>query len=163
MSTSSVVEELTTPEQLRSAFPVMSELRPHLTLELYEAMLETMRPAGYRLFAVKEDGRIEGLAGIAFQTNFYYGSYVWVYELVTTETSRSKGHGRALMEHIETLARDAGCDTIALSSGLKRVDAHRFYEDKVGFSKVSYTFSKPLKGEHFMPLPDPKSEAPAQD
>ena len=149
------IDELTTSEEFRAAFPVMSELRPHLTLESYEAMLATMRPAGYRLFASKEGDRIVGLAGIAFQQNFYYGSYVWVYELVTTETARSTGHGRALMEHVEALARDAGCDTIALSSGLKRIDAHRFYEEKVGFSKVSYTFSKPLKGKHFMPLPDP--------
>ena len=150
-----VVEELTTDAEFREAFPVLFELRPHLTLESYTALLAVMRPAGYRLFAVRSEGSIVALAGVGFRTNFYYGSYLWVYELVTTAAARSRGHGKVLLDHLEELARAQGCDTIALSSGLKRLDAHRFYESKMGFSKSGYAFLKPLKGEPFMPAPDP--------
>src|SRR5688500_5283587 len=136
------IQELSTAEELREAFPVLSELRPHLTLDSYESLLATMRPTGYRLFAVRSEGEIVALAGVAFRTNLYYGSHLWVYELITTSSSRSQGHGKALLDHLEALARAEGCDTIALSSGLKRLDAHRFYEDKVGFSKGGYAFTK---------------------
>ena len=65
-------------------------------------------------------------------------------DLVTAEDARSRGHGLALMKHVEDLARDEGCETLGLSSALHRVDAHRFYLDKVGMDKVSYTFTKKL-------------------
>ena len=151
------IKELTTPEELAGSFSVMKELRPHLTPESYEELLVAMQPEGYRLFAALEEGQVMALAGVGFHTNLYYGSYLWVYELVTTESSRSRGHGLALMGHLEGLAIERGCDTIALSSGLKRVDAHRFYEDKVGFEKNSYAFTKALKGKPFMPAPDPSA------
>ena len=156
-STSVEIKELATSEEIAGAFPVMKELRPHLTPQTYEELLTAMQPEGYRLFAALEGDQIVALAGVAFHTNLYYGSYLWVYELITTEASRSRGHGVALMDHLEAMARDRGCDTIALSSGLKRVDAHRFYEDKVGFEKNSYAFTKPLKGKPFMPAPDPSA------
>jgi GNAT superfamily N-acetyltransferase len=84
------------------------------------------------------------LAGIAIRTNFYYGKYLYVYDLVTTESGRSKGYGKALLDAMEVLARAESCDTIALSSGFQRVDAHRFYEDKMGYDRVSYVFKKEL-------------------
>ena len=55
------------------------------------------------------------------------------------------------------MARAQGCDTIALSSGIKRLDAHRFYEHKMGFVKGGFAFQKPLKGEPFSPMPDPSA------
>ncbi|TFB12835.1 GNAT family N-acetyltransferase, partial [Filobacillus milosensis] len=33
----------------------------------------------------------------------------------------------------------------ALSSGLQRTDAHRFYEDRMDYDKVSYVFKSSLK------------------
>lgn len=152
------IHELSTPEEMREALPVLLELRPHLTPATYEALLARMQPSGYRLFAVRSGGGIVALAGVGFGTNLYYGSYLWVYDLVTTARARSEGHGKALLDHLERLAQAAGCDTIALSSGIQRLDAHRFYEDKAGFGKASYTFSKHLKGTPFMPSADLSSD-----
>lgn len=149
------IVELTETHEIGTAFDCMSRLRPHLTPESFVAMVDEMAPKGYRLFAVREDARIVAVAGVGFSTNLYYGRYLWVYDLVTQEEARSKGHGALLLGHLEEMARAEGCDTVALSSGLKRADAHRFYEDKMGFEKASYTFKKDLKDEPFMPTPDP--------
>lgn len=140
-----MIQELTTDEDLRRAFPVMNELRTHL-LEVseYEQTLAEMRAGGYRMFASTEDGDIHALAGIAIRTNFYYGKFLYVYDLITSEAERSKGHGKRLLDHLEDLARGEGCQTIALSSGVQRVEAHRFYEEKMGFDRVSYVFKKEL-------------------
>jgi len=138
------VRELTTDEDFRAAFPVMHELRTHLDEDAYMGLLTEMRPRGYRLIAGEEDGAIVALAGIGVGVNFYYGRYLWVYDLITSDAVRSKGHGLALLRHIEDIARDQGCDTLALSSGLQRLDAHRFYENKAGMVKAGYGFVKPL-------------------
>jgi GNAT superfamily N-acetyltransferase len=138
------IRELTTGADLRRAHPVMHELRTHLDEDAYMALLDEMVPRGYRLFALEADGEIAALAGVGKGVNFYYGRYMWVYDLITRETARSKSYGVQLLSHIEELARQEDCETVALSSGLQRLDAHRFYLDKAGFEKMSYTFVKKL-------------------
>ena len=138
------IRELTTEEEFRTAWPVMRELRDHLDEETYLKRVADMRPSGYRLIAVEEDGAIVALAGIGREKNLYYGSYMWVYDLITTERARSKGHGLALLRRVEEIAREEGCEVLALSSALHRLDAHRFYLEKAGMEKRSFTFIKDL-------------------
>lgn len=136
--------ELTSDADFRRAWPVMVQLRTDLDEPRYMELLSKMRPDGYRLFALEVDDDIKALAGVSIGTNFYYRRYLWVYDLITTETDRSSGHGAALMGELERFAREEGCDTIALASGLHRKDAHRFYEDRLGYTRASYTFHKTL-------------------
>lgn len=137
------VVELTGRDELRRAWPVIRELRDHLDERRWLQMMDVMVPDGYRLLSLQDDeGRIEALAGIRVATNLYYGRHVWVYELVTTGGSRSKGYGRALLSYVEDLAAAEGCEMVALSSGLQRTDAHRFYEHHMGYDRASYSFTK---------------------
>jgi GNAT superfamily N-acetyltransferase len=53
---------------------------------------------------------------------------------------RGRGLGRALMQAALTLAADKGAYKLALSSNLRRLDAHRFYEG-MGFTRHGYSFS----------------------
>jgi GNAT superfamily N-acetyltransferase len=140
------VVELETEDELAAAHAVMHELRDHLDLAAYQRLLSDMRASGYRMFAARRDGRIVALAGVGFGTNFYYGRYLWVYDLITTASGRSRGYGKKLLDHLEALAREHRCHTIALSSALHREDAHRFYEEKAGYEKTGYTFVKGLRG-----------------
>lgn len=74
----------------------------------------------------------------------YYGRFVWVCDLVTIKNKRSNGYGEKLLSYVNNWAKENGYDSVALSSGLKRTDAHRFYEEKMGYDKVSYVFKKPM-------------------
>ncbi|MGH2695231.1 MAG: GNAT family N-acetyltransferase [Actinomycetota bacterium] len=138
------IVELCSEDELRSAYPVMSELRDHLTEDDYMRLLGEMIRGGYRLFALEQGGRIAALAGISIRTNFYYGRYLWVYDLITTSSERSKGYGERLLSFLEEFARAEGCETLALSSGVQRADAHRFYEDKMRYERASYVFKRGL-------------------
>lgn len=138
------IRELISEADLRRAHAVMHELRTDLDEDAYMALLGEMVPQGYRLIALEVDGDISALAGIARRVNFYYRRYIWIYDLVTSEVARSQGYGLQLLRHIEELARAEGCDTVALSSGLQRTDAHRFYLDKANYTKASYSFVKNL-------------------
>lgn len=155
------IVELTTEAEWRESFPVMRELRTHLDEATYLDLLREMTPQGYRLLAARDDaGVIRALAGIGYHLNLYYGHHIWVYELVTTASERSRGYGKALLDHVDALARDLGCDTVALASGLQRADAHRFYEQKAHLKASAYTFQKAIRPSIFTWPPAP---APAQE
>lgn len=140
------VRELTTESQFRTAFPVLRQLRDHLSEETYLEYLREMREEGYRLFGLFEDGDGDGepiaVAGAALRTNFYNGRHLFVYDLVTRSDRRSEGHGSRLMEFLEEWGRERGCESITLESGLWRERAHRFYEEDLGMDRFCYTFRK---------------------
>ena len=138
------IQELQSQEEWQEAFHVMRELRHNLDEQEYLCLLGSMTEEGYRLFAVRDSGVLVSLAGIAVLTNFYYGRHVWVYDLITASNARSKGYGCRLLEFIEEFARRESCKVVALSSGLERTDAHRFYEKHMSYEKPSYVFKKSL-------------------
>jgi GNAT superfamily N-acetyltransferase len=137
------VVELVGHDDFRRAWPVMSELRGHLSEERWIELTDVMVADGYRLLSLQDDaGAIQALAGIRVTTNLYYGRHVWVYDLVTTGGARSRGHGQMLLGAVEGLAVAEGCEVVALSSALYRTDAHRFYEERMGYDKPGYCFTK---------------------
>ncbi|WP_350356243.1 GNAT family N-acetyltransferase [Cohnella hashimotonis] len=139
-----MIKELVHEQQWLEAYPVMNELRTQLDQEAYLGLLREMNAEGYKMLALYEGDRIVALAGIIMLTNFYFGKHVFVYDLVTKASERSKGHGETLLEHVHQYAKDNGCKTVALESGLARVDAHRFYETKMGYNKPGFSFFKTL-------------------
>lgn len=151
------VVELSGRDQLRAAWPVMSQLRGHLSEERWLELTDELAADGYRLLALQDDdGAIQALAGIRVSTNLYYGKHLWVDELVTTSDARSKGHGRALLAHVEEIALSEGCEMVGLSSGLRRVDAHRFYEDHMDYDRAAFVFTKQVAPvRDAMPPPNP--------
>lgn len=122
----------------------MHELRPHLDEKQYLELLAEMRPNGYRLFALQDSSTIMALAGVAVLTNLYYGRHVWVYDLVTASSARSRGYGKKLLDYVEDFARSEGCRLVALSSGMQRKEAHRFYQERMEYEKPGYVFYKVL-------------------
>ncbi|GGG94726.1 GNAT family N-acetyltransferase [Silvibacterium dinghuense] len=56
---------------------------------------------------------------------------------------QGKGIGRAMMRHALEQCRESSCYKLTLSSNLKRLDAHRFY-DSLGFTRHGYSFQMEL-------------------
>ncbi|MGV2622536.1 UNVERIFIED_CONTAM: GNAT family N-acetyltransferase [Halobacillus marinus] len=139
------VKELVSKQEIIAAFPVMKQLRTHLTESAYlDLVTEAQRVDRYRLFAWMEDEKIVAVAGVKPMTTLYYGRFVWVCDLVTDEKHRSKGCGEKLLNAVHHWAVGEGYESVALSSGLQRKDAHRFYMDKMGYDQVSFVFKKTL-------------------
>lgn len=137
------IYELTTRDEFDTAYPVLVQLRDHLSRDEYHHRLSVQRAQGYRLFARSIDGEIVALAGIAQRHNFYSGDHVFIYDLVTDADHRSEGHGSALLDFIDDWARDHGCEHVSLDSGLWRDRAHEFYESH-GYERYCYNFRKTL-------------------
>ena len=143
--TESKIYELESEAKWLDAFTVMRQLRTHLNEESYLEYLREMTDNGYRLFAVSADGEIVSLAGVEIRVTMYYGRHVWVHELVTDADHRSEGHGLDLLSFVEEWAEQQDCELVALSSGLQRKDAHRFYEKRAEMDQASYVYKQPLK------------------
>jgi len=131
--------------ELEQAFPVVSQLRTHLSFDEYIEIVKAMKPGGYQIVCLFENDRIVSYAGFARLINLYYGDHVWVYDLVTDKDKQGKGYGRILLSHIEKWAKDYKLSCVALSSGFQREGAHIFYEKAMDYKKVSYVFKKSMK------------------
>ncbi len=139
-------KELHSQEEILEAFPVMHQLRTHLDEKAYlELVMEAKEKDMYRLFALYDQGEIVAVTGFKPMITLYYGRFVWVCDLVTDNSKRSNGYGEKLLSFVHEWADENGYERVALSSGLQRVDAHRFYEEKMDYDKVSYVFKKELK------------------
>lgn len=138
------IKELQTRSEIIQAYPVMHELRTDLSEETYLALFGEMRKEGYRLFALYVDEEIVSLAGIGERVNLYNKHHIYIYDLITSSNHRSKGYGKLLLEYVHRLASELGVEYVALESGLARRDAHRFYEEKLGYEKWCYSFRKKL-------------------
>lgn len=134
---------------LLRAFPVMRHLRPHLAdaEEFVRRVREGEEKEGYRLFGIECDGELAAVCGVQPFVTLYYDTLLWVCDLVTADAVRSRGYGGRLLSEVEAWARENGYVSIALSSRFERVDAHRFYTDKMGYEKTSYIFEKKLSRE----------------
>ncbi|WP_440896688.1 GNAT family N-acetyltransferase [Amphibacillus sp. Q70] len=110
------------------AFPVMKQLRTHLDEETYlELVLEAKEKNGYKMFALIGEGEIVAVTGFDPMITLYYGRFVWVCDLVTNTTKRSKGYGEKLLNYVHEWIRENNYEIVALSSGLQRTGAHCFY------------------------------------
>jgi GNAT superfamily N-acetyltransferase len=125
---------------LDATWPVMSQLRPHLDLASYRAMVARMRISdGIRVIAASRDGRVVGVMGVRPMELLYAGRILQVDDLVVDSSERSGGVGQALLNWVKADALVQGRAEVHLDSALVRQDAHRFY-DREGFERLGYHF-----------------------
>lgn len=137
--TALMIEEIDDTDLART-WPVMSELRPHLNEADYCAMVARMRLSdGFRVFAASRGGLVVGVAGVRPMELLYCDRILQIDDLVVSETERSGGVGKALLEYIKAEARALGRSEVHLDSAMIRHDAHRFY-DREGFERLGYHF-----------------------
>jgi GNAT superfamily N-acetyltransferase len=125
MTTISLAES---EEQIRSCYPVMAELRPHVPEQGFvERVRRQQRESGYQLAFVEQSGAVRAVAGFRVAEFLAWGRTLYVDDLVTASAERSRGHGKALFDWLVALAKASGCAQLHLDSGVQRFDAHRFY------------------------------------
>ena len=139
-----MVEHPSSDEEILACYDVMAELRPQIARADFLPAVRAMQADGFRLACIREGGRVVAVAGYRISTNLFCGRHLYVDDLVTAESERSKGHGKALLEWLRALAIESGCDTFHLDSGVQRKRAHEFYL-REGLELSSYHFSERLK------------------
>lgn len=100
--------------------------------------------ANDRIIVAEDDGRLVGMSGMHIAIFIHRPRPVArLVTMVVTAQSRRSGVGRALVAHIERLAREQDCEFLELTSREERTEAHRFYES-LGFRRTSARYWKAL-------------------
>ena len=122
------VRTLTTDEDILAARRVMRQLRPQVPEAVYlETVRRMMQTDGYLQAAVFDGDTAVAVAGYRFMEMLYAGKTLYVDDLNTDETLRSRGHGKMLMDWLKREAKERGCVQLQLDSGVQREQTHRFY------------------------------------
>lgn len=133
---------VTEPGLLTRAEAVHRQLRPHLAD--YSQRLSEVFASGAEMAVALFNEEVVGVTVYRVIEKTYSGRELYCDDLVTDETRRSSGVGRALMQYMERVGRERGCDVLALDSGCQRQQAHKFYF-REGLVIPSFHFTKPLK------------------
>jgi GNAT superfamily N-acetyltransferase len=117
-------------DEIRSCYPVMAELRPHVQADEFLSRVKRQREiAGYELAGITAEagGEVKAVAGFRISENLAWGRFLYVDDLVSKSDERSKGYGGALFDWLVEYAKKNDCDQFHLDSNVQRFAAHRFY------------------------------------
>jgi GNAT superfamily N-acetyltransferase len=125
---SCVVRKLTTDEDILAARGVMRQLRPQIPEADYlSTVRRMMQTDGYLQAAAFDGDAVVAVAGYRFMEMLFAGKSLYVDDLNTDDTRRSRGYGKALMDWLKHEAKERGCVQLQLDSGVQREQTHRFY------------------------------------
>lgn len=116
-----------TDEEILRCFPVMKQLREHLTTDDFVLRIRRMQAEGYKLAYLEDAGEIKALGGFRIFEMLARGRFMYVDDLVTNAADRSKGYSDAMLDWLADYAKAQRCEYLNLDSGVHRFGAHRFY------------------------------------
>ncbi len=122
------IRDATDAEMLRAAWPVVRQLRPEFDCERYIAqVLRQVASDSCRASVLYDAGVPRAFACWRVMEMLAVGRHVYVDDLVTDATSRSRGYGKTMLDWLKSEAKRLGCARLQLDSGTFRKDAHAFY------------------------------------
>lgn len=129
-------------KDLKRCYPVMKELRTHLSYEEYfQIYLESKKSDQYEIAAIESDGEIVAVMGYRVLFDYVRGKHLYIDDLVSTERARSQGLGAELLKFAESVAKELGCPSLRLCTGVENERGVKFYE-REGWTKRSFAFVK---------------------
>jgi len=132
-------------KDLERIYPVMAELRTHLSLSDYLTIYKNAHFAdGYEIVAIADDEEVYAVMGYRVLHDFVHGQHLYIDDLVTASAHRSKGLGARLLKHAESIAKESGCKSLRLCTGIENELGKKFYEDN-GWHLRAVVFKKKLK------------------
>ncbi len=122
--------------------PLLGELGHPQTPDVIRRRLEEL--AGFpstRVLVATNEGEVIGVGTLNFIPLLHEQKIARVSALAVAERYHGRGAGHALMGAFESIARDAGCPRLEVTSNLRRAGAHGFYE-RLGYEEISKRFVK---------------------
>jgi ribosomal protein S18 acetylase RimI-like enzyme len=139
------LREATTDADILAAWPIMRELRPHLTepATFAERVWRQQRD-GYRLLAAWDADTVVGLAGWRVLETLIRGRFCYVDDLVVQADARRGRLGERLLDGVAEAARALGLAHLVLDTGIDNVLGQRFYF-RYGMLPGALRFAMPIE------------------
>ncbi len=82
----------------------------------------------YTFVGAFDENNIVAVMGYRVLFDYVHGKHIYIDDLVTTASCRSKGVGAKLLEYAESVAKELQCKGLRLCTGIDRKDSQRFYD-----------------------------------
>ncbi|MGF0033356.1 GNAT family N-acetyltransferase [Bariatricus sp. SGI.154] len=124
---------------------INSELGYDVTCkDLETRIMQMQEDENYIIFTAVDNEKIIGFIGLQMCLAFEVeGKIMRVIALAVARDFQNQGVGSCLIQKAEDYAKENNVSVISVNSGLKRAQAHQFYE-KQSFYKKGYSFCKRL-------------------
>lgn len=113
--------------EIMACLECMKFLRPHLEADSFVATVRELEKSGFRLAFIEVHRKVAAVAGYRTMPTLFAGDTIYVDDLVTDPSLRSRGYGGVLIDWLKDLAMEQGCRMLHLDSGVQRDRAHKFY------------------------------------
>ena len=135
---------ITSTQDLKRCYPVMKELRTHLSFEDFISIYKkSHKNDGYEIAAIEDQGSILAVMGYRFLHDFVRGKHLYIDDLVSTERVRSQGLGKYLLSFAEKIAKENDCKSLRLCTGIENGRGVIFYE-RNGWTKRAFAYTKKI-------------------
>ncbi len=120
---------------LHDLFTLESDFQPQRAKQLAALRWILDHPAHGRLFVLRDDSRVVGMANALISISTAEGGPVLILEdVIVAASHRGGGHGRRLIEHVLAWAATQGMSRVTLLADKDNAAALAFYE-RLGFEK----------------------------
>lgn len=132
------------PHDLERFYPVMKELRKDLSYQDFLSLYEKAHEAdGYEVVGFEINGKVLAVMAYRILHDLVHGKHLYIDDLVSTESQRSKGLGAKLLAHAEKIAKENSCKGLRLCTGIENESGKKFYE-RNGWSLRAVAYKKKL-------------------
>ena len=112
--------------------------------DLINQLVQMWKENNYAVFIAVENQKVIGFIGLQLCLAFEIpGKIVRIIALAVSHEFQRRGVGSKLLRQAEGFARDHGASILLVNSGLKRKEAHQFYENQQ-FYRKGYSFCKKI-------------------
>jgi GNAT superfamily N-acetyltransferase len=141
LSDNIVIRNLESFDEIKLAYPLVSQMYPNMSLETFEFYVkEMMENNGFRSIAAFLDDKMVGVSGYWVFTMLYCGRYLQASNIVVDKNLRNRRIGSKILHYLEEKAKKLGCQKIVLDSYTENKKSHALY----------YRNEFYIRGFHFM-------------
>lgn len=114
-------------------------LEPTIASADVQSRMARMRGEGWQCLGAFDGDDLVAMAGWSLRCHLFSGPVLYVENLAVLPAWRAHGLGRRLMEQLEQLARERGCQKITLDAYASNQAARAFYE-RIGYDPSGIHF-----------------------
>jgi GNAT superfamily N-acetyltransferase len=136
------IRKLETESDMAMGFRVLKELRKEITEGEFQTVFQKASEMdGYTMVGAFIDNELIAVMGYRFLFDFVRKKHLYIDDLVTTESMRSKGIGSKLLKYAENVALDQQCSVVRLCAHIDNKSGQNFYEREL-WNRRSIAYQK---------------------
>ncbi len=138
------VKKLQSKQEMLLAYPLIRQIYKDMDLNTYSAKVdEMMAMNNYKMVAAFDGNKMVGAAGYWVLLLLYCGKYIQISNFVVDQDHRNLGVGEKIIDYVEEIGKDLGCEKFALDAYTENKKSHSLYFRK-GFHIRGFHFMKSL-------------------